>query len=201
MCCYLVYKSHVYLYKEQDTGLALCPSTGIWIEEGLFKGCFYLPYSTKSQDTLLPMRDSLLSAKNYQNINYSNGKYKNGLLIYPNGDIVQLAFNKKTNKPYMIVDNVVMPAVSIKNGFFRAGGGSIPYEGVNHLMLHGNSIEDIFKIIKDWNIVKENFFCFHIDDWPTIYKMHHDVPENRNVQFHQVLKCRLNNPEYFEKST
>lgn len=35
----------------------------------------------------------------------------------------------------------------------------------------------------------------------TIYKMFHDVPENRGRQFIHELKCCLNNPEYFEKST
>ena len=200
MSCYFVYKSHVYLPKQYDAGLANCPTTGLWIEEGDFKDCFYLPYSSKSQDTLLPMRDSLLSAKKYQKFNITNLNARSGLLIYPNGDIAQLAINKQKDKPFTVMDTTVMPVEGIKNGLFRTGGTGIPYEGANHLMTHGNPIEDVFRIAEDWNIFMENFFCYHIDDWPTIYKMHHDVPENRNVQFHQVLKCRLNNPEYFEKS-
>jgi hypothetical protein len=199
---YMVYKQHIYLPRIYSTGAAHCATTGIWVEEGDFKGCFYLPYSSKAQDTILLMRDSMKSAKKYAMFNNENQHIRNGILIYPNGDIVQLSIRKeKTNKPAVITGNLALPVDCIRNNIIRVGGSALPQEGLAHLMQHGNPVEDLFKLLFHENIREEHVFCFHIDDWPTIYKMFHDVPENRGRQFIHELKCRLNNPEYFEKST
>ena len=207
----MIYKQHIYLPRIYSTGAAHCATTGIWVEEGDFKGCYYLPFSNKAQDTILLMRDSMKSAKKYAMLNRGNQNIGNGIpiysirsgiLIYPNGDIVQLSISKaKANKPAVIIDNLALPVDCIRNNIIRVGGAALPQEGLVHLMQHGNPVEDLFKLLFRYNIREEHVFCYHIDDWPTIYKMFHDVPENRGRQFIHELKCRLNNPEYFEKST
>ena len=198
---YMVYKQHVYLPRIFSAGVAHVSTTGIWVEEGDFKGCFYLPFSAKSQDTILLMRDSMKSAKKYSMLNNEN-HVRIGILIYPNGDIVQVTISKpKANKQAAISGNLVMPVEHIRNNIIRVGGAALPQEGLAHLMRHNNPVEDLFKLLYRENIREEHAFCYHIDDWPTIYKMFHDVPENRVRQFIHELKCRLNNPEYFEQQS